>query len=442
MYAIQKERGDFILEFTIVNLFDAIMEYFALYAFLWIFFENNAAHKKWLLLCHVLLPVFFLLLTSANNIYLRPPLFLLGGWLLAFHFQGSFGQRIFFASIFQMVAICLEIVMSLFFYPLHNSSPETFYLAADISLRLGILLIVFLLFFASRKKQIIFSKLNSRYVLILIAFSAMSLFFVLFTEYLLLLLNRPTLYGLGCIGILVCIFVNIGLYYIFYQLASGEAAKAQLKILALHLAQQKDNQQSMEQADREIRTLSHDMHHYLTAILSLLEANQIAQAKKELQRKQKDITDKQFFDTGYPVLNAMLTGKIHAAHQHNIQVQLFWNVTKPLRINMTDLAVILANSLDNAIEAAQQMPAGQAFLQIAAETTGQYLKLTLCNSSATAPVLKDGKLVTTKKDTHLHGLGLESIKILAQQYEGDMRIDYAEQFFTLTILLKNVYIEN
>lgn len=270
----------------------------------------------------------------------------------------------------------------------------------------------------------------------------MSLFFVLFTEYLLLLLNQSGLYGLGCIGILVCVFVNIGLYYIFYQLASGEAAKAQLKILDLHLAQQKNNQQSMEQADREIRTLSHDMHHYLTAILSLLETNQIAQAKKELQRKQKDIKDKQLFDTGYPVLNAMLTGKIHTAHQHDIQVQLFWNVTESLRIKTTDLAVILANSLDNAIEAAQPMSAGQAFLQITAETTGQYLKLIICNSTATAPILKNGKLVTTKKDTHLHDFGVESIKILAQQYKGDMCIDYTEQFFTLTILLKNICAKN
>ena len=425
------------MEFTIVNLFDAIMEYFALYAFLWIFFESNASHKKWFLLCHVLMPVFFLLLTSVNNIYLRPPLFIVGGWLLTFSFQGSFGQRIFFASLFQMITICLEIVLSLFFYPLHNSSPETFYLAADISLRLGILLMVFLLFCASRKKQLLFSKLTSRYVLMLIAFSAMSLFFVVFTEYLLLLLNRPTLYSIGCIGILVCVFVNIGLYYIFYQLASGEAAKAQLKILDLHLAQQKNNQQNIEQADREIRTLSHDMRHYLAVILSLLEDNQIAQAKKELQRKQKAIMDRQLFDTGYPVLNAMLTGKIHTAHQHNLQVQLFWNVTTPLQMNTTDLAVILANGLDNAIEAAQQMPVGQGFLQITAETTGQYLKLTICNSTAKPPILKEGKLVTTKKDNHLHGFGLESIKILAQQYDGDMHIDYAGQFFTLTVLFKN-----
>lgn len=429
------------MEFTIVNLFDAIMEYFALYAFLWIFFESNASHKKWFLLCHVLLPVFFLLLTSVNNIYLRPPLFIVGGWLLTFSFQGSFGQRIFFASLFQMITICLEIVLSLFFYPLHNSSPETFYLAADISLRLGILLMVFLLFCASRKKQLLFSKLTSRYVLMLIAFSAMSLFFVVFTEYLLLLLNRPTLYSIGCIGILVCVFVNIGLYYIFYQLASGEAAKAQLKILDLHLAQQKNNQQNIEQADREIRTLSHDMRHYLAVILSLLEDNQIAQAKKELQRKQKAIMDRQLFDTGYPVLNAMLTGKIHTAHQHNLQVQLFWNVTTPLRINTTDLAVILANGLDNAIEAAQQMPVGQGFLQITAETTGQYLKLTICNNTAKLPILKEGKLVTTKKDNHLHGFGLESIKVLAQQYDGDMHIDYARQFFTLTVLLKNTCLE-
>ena len=180
----------------------------------------------------------------------------------------------------------------------------------------------------------------------------------------------------------------------------------------------------------------------MAVILSLLEDNQIAQAKKELKRKQKAIMDRQLFDTGYPVLNAMLTGKIHTAHQHNLQVQLFWNVTTPLQMNTTDLAVILANGLDNAIEAAQQMPVGQGFLQITAETTGQYLKLTICNSTAKPPILKEGKLVTTKKDNHLHGFGLESIKILAQQYDGDMHIDYAGQFFTLTVLLKNTCLES
>ena len=132
------------------------MEYFALYAFLWIFFESNDMHKKWLLLCHVLLPAFFLLLILVNNIYLRPPLFILGGWLLVCNFKGSFGQRILFVSIFQLIVICLEIVVSLFFYPIHSSSLETFYLAADVSLRLGILLIVFLLFFSVAKNRLFF----------------------------------------------------------------------------------------------------------------------------------------------------------------------------------------------------------------------------------------------------------------------------------------------
>ncbi len=431
------------MEFTIVNLFDAIMEYFALYAFLWIFLESDPHRKQWRLCCHGLLPVFFLLLpVTVSNIYLRPLLFILGGWLLSLGFQGNLGQRIFFASVFQIISICLEIIASLFVYPLHANSPEAFYLAADFALRLGILLILFLLFCVSRKKQIIFSKLESRYVWVLLAFSSMSLFFVLFTQYLLLLLNRPFLYGLGCIGILICVLVNICLYYIFYQLASGEAAKAQLKILDLHLAQQKSNQQTMEQADREIRKLSHDMNHYLAAILSLLEENQIDQAKKELQRKQTDIAANQLFDTGYSVVNALLTSKINAARRQNITVQLFWNVVQPLQINLTDLAVILANGLDNAIEAAQQTPPGQAFLQVTAETTGQYLKLTICNSAATAPVIEDGRLLTSKTDKRLHGFGVESIKALARQYEGDAHIHYAEQIFTLTVLLKNICIEH
>lgn len=161
------------------------------------------------------------------------------------------------------------------------------------------------------------------------------------------------------------------------------------------------------------------------------------QVKQELQQKQVEINNNQLFDTGYPVLNSVITNKIKKAQKNQIQIQLFWNLKELILINLTDVAIILANGLDNAIEAAKKVHATQPFIQITAETVGQYLRLNISNNTVSAPVIKDGKIITTKQDKFLHGIGLESIKILAQRYEGESFITYENHIFTLTIILKN-----
>ncbi len=144
------------------------------------------------------------------------------------------------------------------------------------------------------------------------------------------------------------------------------------------------------------------------------------------------------FDTGYPLLNSVLTYKFQIAQEHQIRTQLFWNVQQKLRINMTDLSVILSNGLDDAIEAASQVKDLSSFLAVRAELKEEFLKISISNSAATAPIMVDGKLVTTKKEKMLHGLGLESIQTLARSYEGDSFVDYKNHIFTLTVVLKNI----
>lgn len=64
------------MEYTMINAFGALIEYFALYAFLWIFFETDKSKKVWRGICHIVIPLlFFLFSTFVSNIYVRPMLF-------------------------------------------------------------------------------------------------------------------------------------------------------------------------------------------------------------------------------------------------------------------------------------------------------------------------------------------------------------------------------
>ena len=176
--------------------------------------------------CHIGIPVlFFLFFTYVENIYVRPMLFVLCSWLVAQGFRGDAWARIFSVSVFQIILILLEISIAFSLQPLHGISAENFYLAINIFMKLGTLGILIVLFLISRKRQLVLTQLKVKYVLMLLMFSAVSLFLVSFAEYSLMLLDRTSLFPIGCLAILLCICVNVALYYLFYQLAIGEDAK-------------------------------------------------------------------------------------------------------------------------------------------------------------------------------------------------------------------------
>ena len=426
------------MEHFIINIFSAIVEYFAIYAFLWIFYDRDPQRRHWRMACHMIMPVLFFLFSGyVTNIYLRPILFVGCTILIAQGFQGNTGQRIFSVAVFQIILISLEIIISLSLQPMKDISFETFYFGGNIFARLVTLGVLILLFWCSQKKRIIFDPLRLHYIFILLLFSALSLFFVLFSHFLLLLADIPSLFSLGCLGILLAVFTNICLYYLFYQLAVGETAKAKLKVINAHVSQQKEAQAQLEQTHQQVRKLHHDMKHYLIAIAGLLKQNQVAEAQMELEKQLQTIAHTRLFDTGYPVLNSVLAYKFEQAQSKAITPQLFWNINTPLQIHVVDLAVILVNGLDNAIEAACQVTATQPFLSVYAELKSGYIKVRIINNTHIDPVIVNGTIATTKQDKAFHGLGLESIAALCRQYQGQSFLECENHLFTLMVLLQN-----
>ncbi len=431
------------MEYTWINIFGALVEYFAIYAFLWIFFGYDNTKKRWLYVCNILMPVlFFLFATYVSNIYLRPALFVMCTWLIAYGFQGGLTHRIFTVSVFQIILILMEIGLSFFLQPSKDISFETYYLANNIFMKLSTLVIVAVLFLISRKRKRVLGRLPWNYVLLLLLFSAMSLILVTFTEYLLVKLDQPSLFPIGCLAIILCVCANVSLYYIFYQLAVGEDAKTKLQLMEVHLSGQKEQHQYVEHTYREIKKLSHDMNHYLSVILNLLQEGKTNHAIEELQKRKIAIMENPLFDTGNSVLNSIMAYKFQSAQEQQIQIQLFWNLPKQLNVSATDLAVILSNGLDNAVEAAGKVTEVQPFISVKADMTHEFIKICISNNTAMDPVVENGKLITTKGSSVDHGWGFESIQTLARRYEGEAFFDYNNHIFVLTVIMKNIESKN
>jgi sensor histidine kinase YesM len=100
----------------------------------------------------------------------------------------------------------------------------------------------------------------------------------------------------------------------------------------------------------------------------------------------------------------------------------------------TDLCVLLGNSVDNAIEACDELPNGmERKITVECNCSSGFLFLTVRNPIAKPVSICDNRVHTTKKDRALHGFGISSMHKVAKKYDGTLKLDADEGFFTVSI---------
>lgn len=106
-------------------------------------------------------------------------------------------------------------------------------------------------------------------------------------------------------------------------------------------------------------------------------------------------------------------------------------------LSLNELTALLANLLDNALEAASGIPDAFIELRIGRRTRMQVV-IRMENSCIRPPrQLKLGTFVTHKQDTEKHGFGMKSIERILKKYNGSMEAHYdaANQTFHTIIFM-------
>ncbi|MBM6688025.1 sensor histidine kinase [Collinsella tanakaei] len=100
-------------------------------------------------------------------------------------------------------------------------------------------------------------------------------------------------------------------------------------------------------------------------------------------------------------------------------------------IRPADLSTVVANLLDNAIEAAAQVPEGRArTVRLTARRVNNMVIIKVENT-ATGPVEADGegRIATTKEDAEHHGWGLKSVEATLDRYDGSLSLTSSDDSF-------------
>ena len=180
----------------------------------------------------------------------------------------------------------------------------------------------------------------------------------------------------------------------------------------------------------------HDMKNHL-AVLSLLIAD------KDLERAEEYISEiitpivevehKKF--TNNRIVDIILNDKLEKASNYDILLEIKTDCLAETEIQDIDWCSILANLLDNAIEACIKVEAGPKWINVNISQNDCAIFIKISNTYNGKLTVLGGKLYSRKTDDGLHGLGIESVQYAVEKYNGVLEYDWKEDIFIVNISL-------
>lgn len=222
----------------------------------------------------------------------------------------------------------------------------------------------------------------------------------------------------------VCIFT-------VYFIMKNKNQQVQLRLLDEQNDMLERNYQQISEFYAANAGLVHDMRHHLNALEYMLKERQTKQAEeyiKSLKETSVSLAIKQ--RTGIDVVDVIISEMERRAGdigiEMNVETQM---LPMDIAIEGKDMCTLFANLLENAVEAA----IGQIDVKIG--YVHNMLWAQIRNDYRKEPVIKNGKLVTTKRDSLRHGLGTQNIERVVRKYEGRVEYKIQEGKFCVEILL-------
>ena len=189
--------------------------------------------------------------------------------------------------------------------------------------------------------------------------------------------------------------------------------------------------QGLRQQERQVRQLRHDLRNHLTVVQGLLEKGDAQRAIGYLEQIAASPAlrgGRRFCEN--EAANVVLAAKAEVMERAGIAADFAVSLPKELPVADTDLAALLGNALDNAIEGVE----GAAEKRIALRCrVDKGLFMLRVENPVGAAIHPD--LATTKADKSAHGFGIPGMREIAERYHGTLEAEGKDGRFILLVCL-------
>jgi sensor histidine kinase YesM len=228
---------------------------------------------------------------------------------------------------------------------------------------------------------------------------------------------------------------SIVLFITYQRNIERENELFQLKNEMNRIETEKTYYDILEKQNQDLMMYVHDAKNHLTAIKSL---NTDPQIEKYINQVTESLaTYSKVSHSGNHTLDVIINKYITECEIKGVKFTFDIRLKNLSYVEDYDLVTILGNLLDNALESAEKSENREISLSIDYRNT--YDVLIITNSCDVSPTTSHEKLLTTKSDKKLHGIGIKSVMKTLKKYNGDYDWEYDQQnkVFTSTVMLIN-----
>lgn len=238
------------------------------------------------------------------------------------------------------------------------------------------------------------------------------------------------------ICLLICTFV---IYYILLRSFDILRERAMLEERARQAEAINDLQKAQYnlilKRIEETRIARHDLRQHLNLIQAYIDSGDQEALKNYLDvyKKTLPIDTSQTYCQNYAI-DVLVRYYADQAKRSNIDFYTSLELPAEISISEPNVCVIFGNLIENALEACQRKKSGERFIRICAKLIGgSSISITIDNSCEEKPIQEGGGYRSSKRDEI--GIGLVSVKNIAEKYNGVTKFKYENGVFFTSILL-------
>lgn len=195
----------------------------------------------------------------------------------------------------------------------------------------------------------------------------------------------------------------------------------------------------MERFYAQVRGLKHEMRGHLTNLKGLARAGEYDSLDEYIAKMDDSIRAFEVpFQTGNPVMDVIIGDAAGQSRELGVRFQVDFHYPA-VGYDAFDVGIILQNLLQNALEACEKADESERFITLTGKKKGRFFLIEVKNSFMGEVIFgQDALPATTKGDAVMHGIGLASVRRVAEKYMGEVEISTVKQEFIVTVMLQNI----
>lgn len=214
--------------------------------------------------------------------------------------------------------------------------------------------------------------------------------------------------------------------------------KREKELIALTNTLMEKNCTEIKHAQDIIRKQVHDFkNHILTIDGMLSEDSNAKKYTKELL--ETSYQQAQNCHSGNEIIDSIINCKMNEATNQNIEFNHKILLNTKLNISFVDICAILANQIDNALEACAKISIDkERSVKVQIWQKESFVFFKVINTVDKNPFDSLNNLKSTKDNSDtMHGLGIKNIRETAAKYDGFLKNNYIDGYFISLVMVSN-----